>query len=274
MEQEVIKISFDLFRKGQGFELLFERQLITMEVLKTQNKIGDFPFNLNEKAGQKKIREYVGYLVEELTELHESYERVVTLHLSNAPHKDIKDSLVEVNMEAADCLHFYLEILIMAGIDLETIKEFIYTGLKEENLYEAFSFNESNLLKSIFQYAASVNVNEGKHLNKRNYYLFPTLDFDYEHKAGSKISPEYTLIYAQESFTIISKLFKALSLLKKKEWRDSGADTDLHEFHSRLLLSFMYLIGYFDLLNLNETSILANYIIKNEIVLNRLKENY
>ena len=107
--------------KGDKLELLFRKQRFLME------KYGIKVLDINTKEGQNVIRATIMHLIEELGE--------ITHCLKNKPWVNY-ETLVDKNAmydEVADSLHFFLEIMLLLGINSNSLTE-LYLKKNKINL--------------------------------------------------------------------------------------------------------------------------------------------
>ena len=99
-------------------EDIFSRQTFFMEELKNDDKLPEFPMNLNSKYAQRQIKETVFYCIEELCE--------ASMTLRNKVHRStIEDTFDEEHYkeELADAFAYFVEICVLSGIDANELHE-------------------------------------------------------------------------------------------------------------------------------------------------------
>lgn len=273
-EKTYQQLASEKFMEGKALETMFAMQEATMELLKAEGKISNYPLDLKTREAQTTLRSFMGFFVEELAELHTAYAEIVTAHNLGEEREVIDRGIRAANEEAADTLHFALEILILTGIDIELIAEEVYSNLKELNFFEAFGYTKKNLLLSICSFGAAMNTVEGKHLNRKDFYVYDNPTNDPTLTGCNKVSDLYTELFAAESFLIIKAFQQGINMLKMKPWRLSGPALNIDLLKSTLVEAFVAYIAFLDLMGLDAKSIFFNYVLKNEIVNNRILDKY
>lgn len=114
-------------------EAIFGRQRELMETYKTIEQLPDAPLSLHTMHGQRIIKDFAWRTVEELAESYEAWEK----------HADRKTQELHALEELADSMHFFVELLIFAGITpaqcLEVCPQFPFVDLlMQKHLYENF----------------------------------------------------------------------------------------------------------------------------------------
>jgi NTP pyrophosphatase (non-canonical NTP hydrolase) len=83
-------------------------------------KYGIHKSDIHTPEGQKQIREFAGYVVEELMEAMNC--------LRNKPwvHTQTKTDREHFEEELADALHFFVELLLICGLDAEEVHDLYF----------------------------------------------------------------------------------------------------------------------------------------------------
>ena len=97
---------------------MFARQTDLMEILKSGDKLPEWPIDLTSKYGQRQIKELIWAMVEEMAE--------ASFILKNRSHRFTDHTDVDFahfKEELADALAYFIEISIFAGIDFQELYE-------------------------------------------------------------------------------------------------------------------------------------------------------
>lgn len=117
-------------------KLMWDQQESFMRLLQKYRSFPDFPVDLSSKSGQKFIK---GLMHECMDELHESLQ-----HLKNSKdHRATevagfdRDEFVE---ELCDSLHYFMEIAIASGVEIEELFDaYIKKGkINEERIIKGY----------------------------------------------------------------------------------------------------------------------------------------
>lgn len=117
-------------------KLMWDQQESFMRLLQKYRGFPDFPVDLSSKSGQKVIK---GLMHECMDELHESLQ-----HLKNSKdHRATevagfdRDEFVE---ELCDSLHYFIEIAIASGVEIEELFDaYIKKGkINEERIIKGY----------------------------------------------------------------------------------------------------------------------------------------
>jgi len=256
---------------GKGFEKIFELQKQLMNFLVSKNKLNPYPVEINQREGQKVLRDYLGYALEELSEAYTEYENLVIAYNENKP-TEIPYILAKLNEELSDSLHFFLELTVFIGIEPEDFYHF-YKTLAEEHDITA-SFIEGDLLESIINISQYENVKQKKMLPRHTYLRWDQQPYNHLISAGRNISMEWGLVYSQELWYITHNFFKTFNLLKSKPWREAGKETDEYQFKEAFMGCMKELLCFYALIGFTPTGLFEAYVAKNKINIQRIKDKY
>lgn len=245
-----------------------------------------YPINIQSKSSQTLIKDFVGRVIEELSESYESLmvidsiiQNTICLNgeLRNISEKDSEKILSELqnaSEEISDALHFFVELLIYTDISASDIYDYVKNHssfeLSENKLFEAM------ILGSGYLGSYSELSNNYPRIYLNNLPLFQNKDIDW----GLR---QFGLAYNQELFNINLKCYfwdithylnLARNCLKNKPWKQSQMLTDSAKFRDYLIKSFILFLGTCYSMNLSSDNLYRNYFKKNKINLFRQKSHY
>lgn len=110
------------FKEETWLEEVFEKQLGVMHKYAEIEKMPQWPLNVNTREGQKWFKDFLWRTTEEIAESYEAFRE------GNQTHT------IE---ELADALHFFVELLILAGFDAKWARDQIFTRDPEMDVPEA-----------------------------------------------------------------------------------------------------------------------------------------
>lgn len=262
---------------GEKLEKMYSLQMELLEhYIPNTPGMPNFPININDRAGQRFMKEYTGHMIEELSEAFEMH-----LLYSNAVgsnESDYNKYLQAFNEEIGDALHFMVELLIYANITPASIMGYYENILKEKNLFDVFYFDEDPL-RTGMAFASFINT-DGQALSfgsfgrcfmgsKGQETNDPFL------KAGFKASPEYHETHQVFLWNITHKLNQACNLLKKKPWaKDGDRETTARQFQFAMVDAWVVFTQYLDFLGYTDQLIYQVYHKVNHKNQERIKNNY
>lgn len=264
---------------GKLLERIFQKQEAYMNSLKEIEAFPDWPFNINMKSHQLIIKDIISRGITELSESFELTQKITKIADTNDQDTPVEPLVREFNEELADSLHFFVEVLILVGIDSYDIDKWYHDYLQEMELSGSFYF-PNNTMKTVTTYSRHMNVYQGYYrLIPSSFKVMNEVDED-DHQidsgiqAGKRVSKELILEQAQELWMLTHSFHIAMNLLKKKKHRNASPDTKLHLFAEALMHGFVRLFKYFDMVGASPISLYENYLAKNTINLKRLKDEY
>lgn len=101
------------FDEKTWLEEVFEKQLGVMRKYAEIEKMPDWPLNVNTREGQKWFKDFLWRTTEEIAESYEAFLNGDETHTIE---------------ELADALHFFVELLILAGFDVKWAREQIWNN--------------------------------------------------------------------------------------------------------------------------------------------------
>ena len=96
----------------------------------------------------------------------------------------------------------------------------------------------------------------------------------YQYKAGKKTSVELLPVLVEMNWKIVTSCYRAMSMFKAKPWRDSGKLPSTADYQEAVMECWLILIGMLDFIGWDEYAMWANYYVKNQKNLERLKNKY
>lgn len=245
-----------------------------------------YPINIQSKSSQTLIKDFVGRVIEELSESYESLmiidsiiQNTIRLNggLRNISEEDSEKILSEsqnASEEISDALHFFIELLIYTDISASDIYDYVENhssfGLSENKLFEVM------ILGSGYLGSYSELSNNYPRIYLNNLPIFQNKEIDW----GLR---QFGLTYNQELFNINLKCYfwdithylnLARNCLKNKPWKQSQMLTDSAKFRDYLIKSFILFLGTCYSMNLSSDNLYRNYFKKNKINLFRQKSHY
>lgn len=225
-----------------------------------------YPIDINTKSSQKLVKDFCGRIIEELGEGYESYVEMLTRFNRGTPIEDLIPFLQNFNEEIADALHFWLELMIYSGHEIDSIAKWLDPinlapgkDLLEMSLEMGGFLVNSELM---FKKFVSKKVIKDKDLND----LFLC--------GGRDLSTEILNEYRKLLWDITYWLQLLRNTLKNKPWKQSHMMTDMELYEVYLSSAFQALFKFLYFAGFSKESIYEIYYKKNKINQFRIKSKY
>jgi len=239
------------FGEQDPFDLIWDLQKNLVQEYTKIEKLPKYPLNLDVKADQLLIKDFIGRVIEEMAEAEEH------LLLINLEPKDVADYTgsdspnINIDLyreELADATHFLMETLIFVFGDQKAF----YNAYIKEVGDELFDEGPS-VLESSEQFV--------------RYYKYS------EHPPYS-----YTLFrdteYPSLAWAITRELKLAANGLRNKPWKQTEVRTNTQVVHQHLMRATILFFGGLQVWGLTSELIYQVYWSKNQINHFRIKSRY
>lgn len=223
--------------RGTKQELLpqaFKYNLQQLEIYKEIEKLPDWPFDVNNPNQQKILKDFIGNVIEELTEGMESlyHIRDIMNHhgwnidlLTQEEVKAISNHLQNANEEQADALGFFLTL-------------FEFSNIGPEDL---LSYQGVLTWEEIFEYGVSMQYKENNDSENRGFIIGDktAVTPGFHQLSEDRIQEFKSLI-----FEVIYHLSSARNLLKSRIWKQTPVMTKELEYQEELVKAFYLYMGF------------------------------
>lgn len=286
MDSRDIKLEPDKVENNQYLEKIYELQKNLLEGYIGIEGLPQYPININSKKSQILIKDFVGRVIEELAEGYESLLMALELTnknklwLSDYNDSDLLQTLNHIQNageEMADAMHFMIELLIYSNIYPEDIKSYInqkYT--KEEgngiidlcmSIGNYFTNSADNEICCGINILNIVKYDEDlpKEIKSQDFRLL---------KCGVEIGNNIYEKYKPIIWDVTYHLNIARNYLKNKPWKQSQEMTNEEKYQEEIVLAFIYMMGLFYKMGINQEDLYLLYFKKNQVNLFRQKSNY
>lgn len=286
MDSRDIKLEPDKVENNQYLEKIYELQKNLLEGYIGIEGLPQYPININSKKSQILIKDFVGRVIEELAEGYESLLMALELTnknklwLSDYNDSDLLQTLNHIQNageEMADAMHFMIELLIYSNIYPEDIKSYInqkYT--KEEgngiidlcmSIGNYFTNSADNEICYGINILNLVKDDEDlpKEIKSQDFRLL---------KCGVEIGNNIYEKYKPIIWDVTYHLNIARNYLKNKPWKQSQEMTNEEKYQEEIVLAFIYMMGLFYKMGINQEDLYLLYFKKNQVNLFRQKSNY
>lgn len=270
--QEMYKYGIEQFIKYQGIELL-----------------PDYPLDVNSPKSQIILKDFIGRVIEELTEGYESCSNVNNIMnehgfnlsvLKEFHMRDIKNHLQNANEEQADAIGFFISLLLFSNILPEDIYSWGFSKEKEVNSLKDVMvlgvrdlFNNSKLelgdmMNTIPHRFPIIGVSDFD--SKEEWEIFQSYAPGFLH-SSSYIHEVYNKIGL---FDVIYELNIARNLLKSRSWKQTQVMTKEIDYQSTLVKAFYLYMGYLTFNGFTPENLLELFFKKQRLNLWRISTNY
>jgi len=251
---------------------LFTAQRDYMSQLVSLGKLPEYPLVLGTREGQDAIKQIGGYFIEELAEAHEKYLGIWDyVNTNNSTAREVQ---VEYNEELADCLHFMLELLILANIDESAVMTFMEYSWSDYLPIDGEWDPWNSLMVQVrrLNMAAGINYNLP---GKSRFVVSPNGIEMPSNRAGGRLIGLETIEASERMLWQITYCLKlAENLLKNKPWRENNKQVDFKDYHAKIVYTFFNFLAYCEAMGCTADSLFDMYFYKHEIIFQRIKAKY
>lgn len=208
----------------------------------------EYPLDINNLKSQVILKDFIGRVIEELTEGFESTNEVFDLCSKNGwnmeilneeEHQSILNSLANANEEQADALGFFFTLLAYSNI----LPEDILSYNKAKDLFEVMAIGVKEL---VIKYSDYHNLLKFDIICKKDFYED---EGKWEHINSytpgfhqmNELSHEAEKLYLWE---VIYELNKARNFLKCRPWKQTQVMTKEIDFQESLVKAFYLYMGF------------------------------
>lgn len=232
-------------------EVLPQMYILGLEQLNGYRQIEslpEYPLDINNPKSQVILKDFIGRVIEELTEGFESTNEVFDLcskngwnmeMLNEEEHQSILNSLANANEEQADALGFFFTLLAYSNI----LPEDILSYNKAKDLFEVMAIGVKEL---VIKYSDYHNLLKFDIICKKDFYED---EGKWEHINSytpgfhqmNELSHEAEKLYLWE---VIYELNKARNFLKCRPWKQTQVMTKEIDFQESLVKAFYLYMGF------------------------------
>ena len=208
----------------------------------------EYPLDINNPKSQVILKDFIGRVIEELTEGFESTNEVFDLcskngwnmeMLNEEEHQSILNSLANANEEQADALGFFFTLLAYSNI----LPEDMLSYNKAKDLFEVMAIGVKEL---VIKYSDYHNLLKFDIIRKEDFYED---EGKWEHINSytpgfhqmNELSHEAEKLYLWE---VIYELNKARNFLKCRPWKQTQVMTKEIDFQESLVKAFYLYMGF------------------------------
>lgn len=239
-------------------------------------KLPVYPLDINNSKSQVILKDFIGRVIEELTEGFESTDAAVTLtkkygwnidNLTEEEYQEVLNHLANANEEQADAIGFYITLLAYSSI----LPEDILSYKNAKSLFDVMAIGVKEILIS----------GESEYPGQRIGYcvIHPSHTPNYE--SVIQYTPGFhnlnEVLHEDEKlhlFDVIYELNKARNLLKSRPWKQTQVMTKELDYQEALVKSFYLYMGFLALNGFTDENLFRLFYKKQRLNLWRQNTNY
>lgn len=233
---------------GTYLQSMYSLSLEQLDGYRQIEKLPDYPLDINNPKSQVILKDFIGRVIEELTEGFESTNEVFDLcskngwnmeMLNEEERQSILNSLANANEEQADALGFFFTLLAYSNV----LPEDILSYNKAKDLFEVMAIGVKEL---VIKYPDYQNLLKFDIICKEDFYED---EGKWEHINSytpgfhqmNELSHEAEKLYLWE---VIYELNKARNFLKCRPWKQTQVMTKEIDFQESLVKAFYLYMGF------------------------------
>ena len=276
MDIRNIKESVPSIKEDTELQEMYSLGIEQFEGYRQIEKLPEAPLDVNNPSNQSILKDFIGRVIEELTEGFESTDEVVSIYqkygwnndcLTQEEYTEVLNHLANANEEQADALGFFFTLLLYSNILPEDILK--YKDAK--SLFEVMAIGVKELL-----------IKYPDHRSVRKYPIITPMDIDraeydkiVSYTPGfhemSEISHENEKLYLWE---VIYELNKARNFLKCRPWKQTQVMTKEIDFQESLVKAFYLYMGFLAMNGFTPCGLFSLFFKKQRLNLWRQNTNY
>ena len=262
-------------------EVLPQMYILGLEQLNGYRQIEslpEYPLDINNPKSQVILKDFIGRVIEELTEGFESTNEVFDLcskngwnmeMLNEEERQSILNSLANANEEQADALGFFFTLLAYSNV----LPEDILSYNKAKDLFEVMVIGVKEL---VIKYPDYQNLLKFDIICKEDFYED---EGKWEHINSytpgfhqmNELSHEAEKLYLWE---VIYELNKARNFLKCRPWKQTQVMTKEIDFQESLVKAFYLYMGFLAMNGFTPLGLFGLFFKKQRLNLWRQNTNY
>lgn len=227
-----------------------------------------YPINIHTKESQSLIKDFSGRIIEELGESYESLQMVLYLYLHGKSREEMIPHLQNFNEEVSDALHFWLELMIFSGYELDHIEKWLTKDMEFSKtgclLTEWLNLgNTNNDIRFYMAKPKSFEVIKDKDLGDREYL-----------RGGRKISIDIINRASLLLWDITYYQQMVRNTLKNKPWKQTGVITDMGQYEMGMKNTCLAIFSFLSFMQFTPESVYSIYYYKNKVNQFRIQSKY
>lgn len=257
---------------------MYELGLEQLNGYRQIESLPEYPLDINNPKNQVILKDFIGRVIEELTEGFESTDEVFELcqkkgwniEMFNEDEcQSTLNSLANANEEQADALGFFLTLLVYSNI----LPEDILSYNKAKNLFDVMATGVKEL---VIKYPDYQNLLKFDIICEEDFFdeegkWEQIISYTPGFHQMNELSHEAEKLYLWE---VIYELNKARNFLKCRPWKQTQVMTKEIDFQESLVKSFYLYMGFLALNGFTDKGLFSLFFKKQSLNLWRQTSNY
>jgi hypothetical protein len=253
---------------NDSFEELFKLQKVLIDYYVGIEGLPPYPLEINAKKSQDIVKDFCGRIIEELGEGFESYLTMMDMFHHGQLEEEMVPHLQNFNEEVSDAIHFWLELMIFSGFEVNHLRKWLETDWE-------VSFRNPDLLAEYLKLGGYfVEKTLPMHrIPKRMVIKDKDLKDDFL-RGGRALSGVLCNQMKVFLWDITYHLQIARNTLKNKPWKQSHMITDLEQYETSMKKATYALFTFFYFAGFDKQALYHIYFKKNKVNQFRIKSKY
>lgn len=248
---------------------IFALQKVLLKQYIGIESLPEYPIDLNTKAAQTLAKDFTGRIIEELGEGFESYLIMMDMFHRGIDEEEMIPHLQNFNEEISDAIHFWLELMVYSGYEVNTMANWLTHYVEEEYI------NGHDLFKKWLQLGSALVQQEVHPKNLKCRWVIKDHMLDDEFLRGGRQlgsgRRDQLKIYLWD---ITYHLQIARNTLKNKPWKQTEMMTDFLQYEESMRKATVALFKFFYFAGFTKESLYIIYYKKNQVNQFRIKSKY
>ena len=242
------------------------------------------PLDINHPQSQVILKDFIGRVIEELTEGYESTSGVANIMITkgwninlftHSEYKGLLNHLQNANEEQADAIGFYITLLLYSNIMPEDIYK--YVALNLEDKVNSLDVLMSYGAKLLYEINPDYIRNTGYKVFDRSLAEYFEVDYDkvISYTPGfhtiSETSHEGEAFYLWQ---VVYQLNIARNLLKNRPWKQTQVMSKEVDYQEAIVKALLMYLGFLAVQGFNSESLFGLFYRKQQLNLWRQRTNY
>ena len=286
MDVRNIKVNSLELNPAQYLHKMYELGSTQLKGYMKIEDLPEYPLNINPASSQVILKDFIGRVIEELTEGYESTSEVAQAMekigwnislMSDTGYRDILNNLQNANEEQADAIGFYITLLLYSNILPEDIYEYVSLNLEED----------INSLDKLMSYGVKLLYEtdpDRVYLSKIGYPIFTeslAKDFGIDYEKVNDYTPGFHYMNAYTHDVEVFYLWRvtyqlniARNLLKNRPWKQTQVMSKEVDYQEAVVKSFLIYLGFLTINGFDNHSLFKLFYRKQQLNLWRQRTGY
>ena len=252
-----------------AFAEIFALQKVLLNQYIGIESLPEYPLDINTRAAQTLVKDFSGRIIEELGEGFESYLIMMDMFHHGKEEEEMVPHLQNFNEEISDAIHFWLELMIYSGYEVNSLS--FWLDLMPESQY----LKGPDMLELYMKLGEQLVHQDvaNKKIPCRWVIKDHMLDDEFL-RGGRQLGMNRQDIMKQYLWDITYYLQIARNTLKNKPWKQTEMMTDFNQYEEQMMKATVALFKFFAFTGFTKESIFVIYFKKNKVNQFRISSKY